>query len=296
MYGPIITLLITPREAGSDPNWAENKSEWCFARNPPSVSQNVDGRRISAAEEAEAKRDTAMDLVCHENFSMAPSHKHHSKLYHGHRPHHTTPAHDEYMSSNSSSSSSDSLSPPPSLSQYSTSSTMSSGIGSSTCQSPPTSSGGPFSSLVVGAEDSNFGDLSTVTPMKSTCSSVESGAIMSSSSSTASFANFRESVVQLVHNQPAAEPPHQHRSQSGATKRAPAQVIHYNYSPKIRKAEQDPVFLRDLCLANLFESELHHRTDGPIMGETNAQMRRIVAGWMMEVSNSSHIAGLLTVL
>lgn len=74
-----------------------------------------------------------------------------------------------------------------------------------------------------------------------------------------------------------------------ASKRSSQQVIFYNHSPKIRKADRDPVFLENRCLANLFELEeqLYHTTRGHMKGEINDQMRRIVAGWMMEVSDKA---------
>lgn len=208
------------------------------------------------------------------------------------------------MSSNSNSSSSSySLSPPASLSQYSTvsssysssssssSNTMSSGIGSSTCQSPPTSTG-HFSSL--GTEDSNFGDLSNVVVM------VNANTNSANTASGSSFANFRD-TVQLNQNQRQEEVEVEQEQQlvqkqaqqsttiTRASKRSSQQVIFYNHSPKIRKADRDPVFLENRCLANLFELEeqLYHTTRGHMKGEINDQMRRIVAGWMMEVSDKS---------
>lgn len=242
-----------------------------------------------------------MDLMCHENLASTIDLDHH-RLHHQHHHHHTTKAtapapaskslchqHDDYMSSNSSSSSfSYSLSPPATyLSQYSI---ASSGIGS-----------------LAGTEDSNFSDL---TRSSSHCSL--SGGLDSSSSTT--FANFRrqyspevgEEVVVVVqdgdlqdHEEIVETSTDHHHveqqqtvrshvvSQSGATKRpSSAQVIHYNHSPKIRKADRDPVFLENRCLANLFELEaqLYLATRGQMKGEINEQMRRIVAGWMMEVS------------
>lgn len=237
-----------------------------------------------------------MDLVCHENFSATT---HDSDLHHKQQQHlKLCSQHDDYMSSNSNSSSySYSLSPPPSLSQYSisssSSSTLSSGIGS-----------------LVGTEDSNFGDL--------TRSSSNFSLAGDSSLSSSQFASFRDTVRHnhhqyspevvedvLVHHhvveqeeivetsrntdvEEAVEVVEErsHVSRSGATKRSSQQVIHYNHSPKIRKADRDPVFLENRCLTNLFalEAQLYPSTRGHMKGEINEQMRRIVAGWMMEVS------------
>lgn len=214
-----------------------------------------------------------MDLVCHEMIDTVHQKQSHKLCQH-----------DDYMSSNSNSSSysyslsppTSSLSPPPhSLSQYSSHSTLSSGIGS-----------------LVGTEDSNFGDL---TRSSSNCSLLTTGD-SSSSSSSQSFANFRrqyspdveEVIVQEEQVEVVEQAEHEERShvsRSGATKRSQP-VIYYNHSPKIRKADRDPVFLENRCLANLFalEAQLYHSTRGHMKGEINEQMRRIVAGWMMEVS------------
>lgn len=197
-----------------------------------------------------------MDLLCHENLIENDHHK----LFHKQQQQQQD---DDYMSSNSNSSSYS----PVSLSQYSTvSSSYSSGIGSSTCQSPPTSSG-HFSSL---HEDSNFGDLS--------------------SSRSSSFATFRDTVSHHHVEAPAIVQetvPQVVTTTTRAAKRsAPQQEIHYNHIPKIRKADRDPVFLENRCLANLFalEEQLYASSRGRMRGNINDQMRRIVASWMMEVS------------
>lgn len=217
---------------------------------------------------------TTMDLVCHENLDSDNHHHHHHKQHQLKICHH-----DDYMSSSSNSSYSYSLSPPPSLSQYSIASSASSGIGS-----------------LVGTEDSNcnFGDL---TRSSSNCSLTGD-----STSSGSSFANFRrqyspqvveeevvaqEEIVETSTVEVEEEVSRSHVvSRSGATKRSQQQAMYYNHQPKIRKADRDPVFLANRCLANLFELEaqLYHSTRGHMKGEINEQMRRIVAGWMMEVS------------
>lgn len=227
-----------------------------------------------------------MDLVCHENFTSAIDTDHHL-LHHKEASHHKICQHDDYMSSNSNSSSySYSLSPPPSLSQYSISSSLSSGIGS-----------------LVGTEDSNFGDL---TRSSSHCS-------LTGDHQQSSFSHFRRQYSPEVHEDvvvveqeeivetsvAAAEEAHEVAeeaveveeshivSRSGATKRSQSQqTVYYNHSPKIRKADRDPVFLENRCLANLFELEaqLYPSSCGNMKGDINEQMRRIVAGWMMEVS------------
>lgn len=255
-----------------------------------------------------------MDLVCHENLAIDTADlKHRQQQQQQH--HLKICQHDDYMSSNSNSSSySYSLSPPPSLSQYSisssSSSTLSSGIGS-----------------LVGTEDSNFGDL---TRSSSNCS-LTGDHLNPHQHHHSSFASFRDTVRRqsssshhqyspdvddvLVHEEIVETTvvttssnsasdrtgivqdeeetiERSHVSRSGATKRSQTQpVIFYNHSPKIRKADRDPVFLENRCLANLFELEaqLYPSTRGHMKGEINEQMRRIVAGWMMEVSDRSFV-------